>query len=113
MHAALENGHAVGILHNDGGAHLLEEALALETGRVSVIGRHERVALQAWSIASALGLPRSRLACTESGRTSDFQLKRPANQLCFGTAESLAPDREEESAGDIGANETVPSSRGA
>lgn len=52
MYAALENGHAVGVLYNDSRAHLLEQALALETGRVSVIGRHERVALQASPIAS-------------------------------------------------------------
>ena len=113
MHAALEDGHAVGVLHNDGGAHLLEQALALETGRGRVIGRHERIALQALSIASVSGPPKSWVACTDTGRTSDFQLKRPANQLCFGMAESLAPDREDESAGDIGANETVPSLRRA
>lgn len=42
--------------------------------------------------------------------TSDFQLNRPANQLCFGEEGSFAPDLEEDIAGETGAKETVAES---
>jgi hypothetical protein len=43
--------------------------------------------------------------------TRDFQLKSPANQLCFGEDGSFAPDLDDDMAGEIGAKETVANVR--